>query len=129
MPTRRFPTAPLAWGAVFNLASGAPRRIGDILDRLIELSGMAITTRVDPARLRPVEIPTVSGNADLAFRELGWKAVIPFDKTLRDVLGEWQAEACRTPAGVTNAGCCGRSVATSQRRLPGSGFRITLTKR
>jgi GDP-4-dehydro-6-deoxy-D-mannose reductase len=71
---------------VFNLASGTPRRIGDILDMLIATSGIRIEVRTDPALMRPVDIPRTSGDASKAQRLLGWAPTIPFETTLRDVL-------------------------------------------
>jgi GDP-4-dehydro-6-deoxy-D-mannose reductase len=73
-------------GAVFNLASGTPRRIGDILDMLIATSGIRIEVRTDPALMRPVDIPRTAGDASKAQRLLGWAPTIPFETTLRDVL-------------------------------------------
>lgn len=76
----------LSHGAVFNLASGTPRRIGDILARMIGLSGIPITVEIDPERLRPVDIPIAGGNAGAARANLGWTPEIPFEATLLSVL-------------------------------------------
>lgn len=76
----RFDTLPS--GAVFNLASGVPRRIGNILEAMIAASGMAIRVAQDPARLRPVEIPSASGDASAARAALGWQPEIAFEATL-----------------------------------------------
>lgn len=73
-------------GAVFNLSSGEPRRIGDILDALLALSDVEIEVRVDPARLRPNEVPIVCGNSALARRVLGWEPRIAWHETLAAVL-------------------------------------------
>ena len=73
-------------GAVFNLASGTARRVGDILDMLIAASGMEIAVRPDPERMRPVDIARASGDAGKARRLLGWAPAIPFATTLSDVL-------------------------------------------
>ena len=86
-------------GAVFNLASGSPWRIGDILDRLIALSGMRIDVRTAPDRFRRVEIPVMSGDAGAAFEALGWKPAIDFETTLADVLGDWRQKLAAGLAG------------------------------
>ncbi len=80
----------LAPGEVFNLASGTPRRIGDILDTLIAASGIAIEVQTDLALMRPVDIQRSSGDAGKARRLLGWAPSIPFATTLRDVLESFQ---------------------------------------
>ncbi len=77
-------------GAVFNLASGTARRVGDILTMLIAASGMHIEVKPDPERMRPVDIPRASGNAGKAQRLLGWAPAIPFETTLSDVLASFQ---------------------------------------
>lgn len=72
---------------IFNLASGVPRRIGDILNAMIATSGLSIAVEIDPARLRPVDIPTAFGKAETASRLLGWRPEIPFETTtIADVL-------------------------------------------
>jgi GDP-4-dehydro-6-deoxy-D-mannose reductase len=78
-------------GAIFNLASGTPRRVGDILDMLIAVSGIHIEIKTDPERMRPVDIPRAWGNAGKAQRLLGWVPAIPFETTLSDVLTSFKA--------------------------------------
>lgn len=72
--------------AVFNLASGTPRRIGDILRTMIDTAGIPITIEIDPERLRPVDIPVAIGDAGAAHRALGWTPAIDLDATLRTML-------------------------------------------
>lgn len=79
-------------GAILNIASGVPRRVGDALHRLIELSGVTITIQQDANRMRPSDIPKFVGNAELARRKLQWEPRIPFDQTLRDVLDYSRAQ-------------------------------------
>lgn len=44
-------------GCVMNLASGQPRRIGDMLDSLLAMSDTRIEVTPDPARFRPSDTP------------------------------------------------------------------------
>ncbi|MGC9268885.1 GDP-mannose 4,6-dehydratase [Acidiphilium sp.] len=76
----------LASDAVFNLASGTPRRIGDLLETMIAAAGRPIAIEIDPARLRPVDIPMAFGNAAAARRDLGWEPQIDLATTLRAML-------------------------------------------
>jgi nucleoside-diphosphate-sugar epimerase len=76
-------------GAILNIASGTSHRIGDILTALLRLAGIAPRIEPDPARMRPSDIPTASGDARLACAALGWTAAIPWQTTLRDVLADW----------------------------------------
>lgn len=81
----------LAPGAIFNIASGQPRRIGDILQRMLDLAGVAATVRTGAALLRPGDTPIACGDAGAARAALGWSPAIPWDQTLRDVLDDWTA--------------------------------------
>ncbi|HQT88647.1 MAG TPA: NAD-dependent epimerase/dehydratase family protein [Acidiphilium sp.] len=71
---------------VLNLASGQPRRIGSMLDDLIARSGLAVTIKADPARMRPSDIPRAVGDAHAARQTLNWEAKIPYQKWLSDLL-------------------------------------------
>jgi len=55
----------------YNLASGRARSIAELLDRLRALSGVAVRLELDPARLRPTDIPKLAGRAD-RLAALGW---------------------------------------------------------
>ncbi|MCQ8239518.1 GDP-mannose 4,6-dehydratase [Rhizosaccharibacter radicis] len=80
----------LAPGTMINLCSGSPRRIGDVLDALIRLSGLRPRIETDPARLRPSDIPMARGDASRAQALLGWTPEIGWDDTLRAVLADWR---------------------------------------
>jgi GDP-4-dehydro-6-deoxy-D-mannose reductase len=77
-------------GNVYNIASGTPRRIGDILDALLARSGVTPVVEVEPVRLRPTDVERVAGDAARAQRELGWAPVVPWDETLDVVLSDWR---------------------------------------
>ena len=50
-------------GRLYNICSGVARPIREIVERLAELSGLELETRIDPARLRPGEIPEIRGDS------------------------------------------------------------------
>ena len=83
--------ADLAPDAVLNIASGVPRRIGDILRELLDLAGLRAEPATDTTRLRGAEIPSASGDSSRARRLLGWAPSIPWQQTLADVLADWRA--------------------------------------
>jgi GDP-4-dehydro-6-deoxy-D-mannose reductase len=72
---------------VFNVASGEPTRIGDMLERLLSLAKVRIQVAVDATRLRAARIPRVVGDAS-RIRTLGWVPITPMDQTLAAVLEE-----------------------------------------
>jgi GDP-4-dehydro-6-deoxy-D-mannose reductase len=82
--------AELAPDTVLNIASGVPRRIGDILRDLLDLAGLQTELATDAARLRGSEILSASGDAGRARRLLGWAPTIPWRQTLADVLADWR---------------------------------------
>jgi len=73
-----------------NIASGQPRRIGDVLQTLLDLAGVHADIRIDTSRLRPTDIDRAVGDAGLADRLLGWVPRIPWEQTLNDVMSDWQ---------------------------------------
>ncbi|GAJ29611.1 NAD-dependent epimerase/dehydratase family protein [Acidomonas methanolica] len=80
----------LASGTVLNIASGVPRRIGDVLSSLLARAAVPIQVEEDVARLRPADIPRAVGDARQARDCLGWAPAIPWDVTLGDVLDDWR---------------------------------------
>jgi GDP-4-dehydro-6-deoxy-D-mannose reductase len=78
-------------GQIINIASGVPRRIGDVLADLLAAAGVAAQVRLDPARLRPTEIPVAVGDPALAHRLLGWRPAIAWKQTIADVVADWRA--------------------------------------
>ncbi len=82
--------ASLPAGTALNIASGVPRRIGDILNALIARTGLSIEIVTDAARLRPTDVLTVTGNADRARTMLGWSPAIDWDTTLDSIIEDWR---------------------------------------
>ena len=77
-------------GTILNVASGTPRRIGDVLDMLIAAAGVTLRVETDMARLRPSDIPFACGDASRARALLQWAPCIPWEETIRDVLEDWR---------------------------------------
>ncbi len=79
-------------GEAYNICSGRPTKIESILQTLLGLSEVEIRVEVDPSRLRPGEIPVIIGDPTHFERDTGWKAKIPLEQTLSDLLAYWRAE-------------------------------------
>ena len=47
---------------------------------------------LDPERLRPVDVPVVSGDPSVLTRTTGWRPEIALDTTLADTLAYWRDE-------------------------------------
>jgi GDP-4-dehydro-6-deoxy-D-mannose reductase len=59
-------------GTVYNLASGEASSIEEALNLLRQISGVEAEVRVDPERVRPVDIPLLLGD-NRRLRALGWR--------------------------------------------------------
>ena len=47
--------------------------------------------RVDPARLRPADVPAQVGDPSRLREATGWRPEIPLEQTLADLLEDWRA--------------------------------------
>ena len=79
-------------GTAINIASGVPRKIGDILDSMIARTGLAIMVQTEAARLRPTDVMSTAGATGRAAELLGWSQSIPWDETVASVLDYWRGQ-------------------------------------
>src|SRR6266545_4647940 len=78
-------------GEVYNLCSGRSWAIQQVLDFLLEQATVkGITVKIDPARLRPSDVMNLEGDFSKMEKATGWRGEIPFERTLRDLLGYWR---------------------------------------
>ncbi len=75
-------------GEAYNICSGVGRTIREILEQLIELSGVALEVVVDPAKVRPRRVPAFVGSAAKMRDHTGWQPHRDWTDTLRDVLAD-----------------------------------------
>jgi GDP-4-dehydro-6-deoxy-D-mannose reductase len=73
-------------GEVYNLGAGRSWSIQTLLETLLSFSTAPITVEVDPARLRPVDLPELRCDASKFRARTGWEPQIPFEQTLNDLL-------------------------------------------
>jgi GDP-4-dehydro-6-deoxy-D-mannose reductase len=77
-------------GEVYNVCSGRGVRMAELLDELVALSGLRVEIEVDPARLRPLDVPVLVGDPARLRAATGWQASTPLRQTLRDLLDHWR---------------------------------------
>ncbi|MBM4429350.1 MAG: GDP-mannose 4,6-dehydratase [Chloroflexi bacterium] len=77
-------------GEVYNLGAERSYSIQEILDGLIALSRVPIAVKPDPTRLRPSDTPEIVADCTKFRSHTGWKAEIPLECTLRDILDYWR---------------------------------------
>jgi GDP-4-dehydro-6-deoxy-D-mannose reductase len=73
-------------GDVYNLGSGRSHSIQELLDILLSLARCPIAVETDPERLRPSDNPNVVCDAGKFHALTGWRPVIPFEQSLKDLL-------------------------------------------
>ena len=73
-------------GQAYNVGSGEGRTIRNVLEEMIALSGVQARIELDPARLRPSDIPSLVADTT-KLRALGWAPKLSVADALRDVLG------------------------------------------
>jgi len=80
-------------GDVYNLCSGRAWSIQAILDFLLaEARAGAIEIREDASLMRRSDVSVLVGDPGKILRAIGWRAEIPFEQTLRDVLAYWREQ-------------------------------------
>jgi GDP-4-dehydro-6-deoxy-D-mannose reductase len=77
-------------GEVYNIGTGRAYAMQEVLDMLLSLSKVKVKVEVDPARLRPSDVPILLPDCSKFVSLTGWKPTIPFTKTLEDLLDYWR---------------------------------------
>jgi GDP-4-dehydro-6-deoxy-D-mannose reductase len=90
-------------GEVYNVCSGRGVRLADLLEELVRQSGLEVEVHVDPARLRPVDVPVLVGDPSRLQAATGWQPRIPLARTLRDLLDHWRERLAVAPARASGA--------------------------
>jgi GDP-4-dehydro-6-deoxy-D-mannose reductase len=78
-------------GATYNVGSGEARSVRAVLDLLLTHARVPIEVAVDPARLRPVDIPLLLADARTFQSATGWRPMLPLDQTAADIVADWRA--------------------------------------
>ena len=77
-------------GGAYNLCSGRGVLLSDVVLSMAQLADVPVRVEVDPARLRPADLPYLVGDPRHTLGACGWACSIPLDRTLRDVVDEWR---------------------------------------
>lgn len=82
-------------GEIYNVCSGVPTRMAEVLRQLVMAARVAVEIREDPALMRPSDVRVVYGDNAKLKAATGWEPAYPLARSLRDVY-----EAARASAGV-----------------------------
>lgn len=77
-------------GQVYNVCSGKPYVIQDLLNKLIEISGVNVQIETGPKNMRPSDIPLFRGDNKKFSDKFSWQPKINIDTTLSDMLDWWE---------------------------------------
>jgi len=77
-------------GRPYNVCTGRAIAIRDLLDMMLARARVPIAVKTDPARYRPNDQPLVLGDPRRIQDELGWRAEIPVEQTIDDLLADWR---------------------------------------
>jgi len=75
---------------IYNVCSGIPVMIRDVLDFLISHSKVPIEIQTDPSRLRKSEVPLFVGASNKLNQATGWKPTRKFEDSLFETLEWWR---------------------------------------
>ncbi|MEY2397156.1 MAG: GDP-4-dehydro-6-deoxy-D-mannose reductase [Actinomycetota bacterium] len=73
-------------GQAYNVCSGTDVSVDDLAQRLLALAGADLKLEVDPALMRPVDVPVLVGDNTRLRATTGWSPKYTLDDTLRAVL-------------------------------------------
>lgn len=76
-------------GEAYNVCSGADVSVEDLVHRMLSLAGVDYRLEIDPALIRPVDVPVLVGDNSRLRAATGWSPSYSLDDTLRDVLSSF----------------------------------------
>lgn len=79
-------------GENYNVGSGKAIAIQEILDMILSFAKTSITVEVDPARLRPVDVPVIEADVTKLEACTGWKREIELERTIEETLEYWRKQ-------------------------------------
>jgi GDP-4-dehydro-6-deoxy-D-mannose reductase len=77
-------------GEVYNIATCKAISMKELLDTLLSMTKKEVRVEIDPARLRPSDVPVLMGDYSKLKEKVGWEPRIPIKKTLEDLLNYWR---------------------------------------
>ena len=80
-------------GSAYNVCSGQGSRVGDLAAQLLAMSSRPLSLVVDPALVRPVEVPRLVGSNARLRAATGWEPKYTLEQTLTDVIDFWRSKA------------------------------------
>lgn len=77
-------------GQAYLICSGTSVSVRQVLETLIELSGVAVQVQTDERRVNPNDTPCIYGSFAKIESDTGWRPQIPLHQSLADALQDWE---------------------------------------
>ena len=77
-------------GETYNVGSGHAVSIQDVLDLIISQSSAEVEVKVDPTKIRPVDVPIIEADTTKLREATGWERKIPLEQTIRETMDYWR---------------------------------------
>jgi GDP-4-dehydro-6-deoxy-D-mannose reductase len=77
-------------GEVYNVGSGTPRGVRELLDVLLSFIDVAVEIQVDADRLRPSDVPVSYCDCTKLHAATAWEPSITFEEGLKYTLDYWR---------------------------------------
>ncbi len=82
-----------ASGAAYNVCRGEGTRLTDLAAQLVARARVPIRIEVDPARVRPVDVPYLVGDPAALAAATGCRPAHSVERTIEDTLAFWRSRA------------------------------------
>ena len=84
-------------GECYNIGGSVSMTVEEMLQFLVSISSMSekITIEVEKGRLRPIDADLQIPDTAKFYKHTGWRAEIPFEKTMSDLLDYWRKRVAK----------------------------------
>jgi GDP-4-dehydro-6-deoxy-D-mannose reductase len=90
-------------GEAYNVCSGRGLPLRHLVETMVAAARVPIRVEVDPARLRPADLPHLVGDSAKLAQATGWRPSIEIERTLADLLDEARSRPVPVPGGPASA--------------------------
>jgi len=77
-------------GEAYNTSGEKIYQMQELLDKILEITGIKVEVEIDPKLLRPTDEPIIYGDSTKLKEKTNWKQEIPIEQTLKDMIEFWR---------------------------------------
>lgn len=79
-------------GETYNVGNGHAIAIQELLELIVKKSSAKITVEIDPAKIRPVDVPIIEADITKIHNLTKWKPKISLEQTVQETLDYWRRQ-------------------------------------